>query len=108
MQSSQKKKRAAGPPLSALGGKMIGQGKTLRALIEKGEHFVCGDTYSALTGRICEYVGFPAAYLGGPAASAFYYAVPDNGVYSQVEQIDQASRIANVISIPLIVDGDTL
>ena len=80
----------------------------LRALLEKGEHFVCGDTYSALTGRICELVGFPAVYLGGHACSAFHYAVPDNGVYSQVEQIEQASRIANVIDIPLIADADTL
>jgi methylisocitrate lyase len=29
-------------------------------------------------------------------------------VFSQVEQIEQASRIANTISIPLIADGDTL
>jgi len=87
---------------------MTSPGAKLRALIDKGEHFVCGDTYSALTGRICEYVGFPAVYLGGHACSAFHYAVPDNGVFSQVEQIEQASRIANTISIPLIADGDTL
>ncbi|MEZ5742558.1 MAG: isocitrate lyase/PEP mutase family protein [Sphingomonadaceae bacterium] len=87
---------------------MASKGAVLRALIEKGEHFVCGDTYSALTGRIVEHVGFPAAYLGGHACSAFHYAVPDNGVYSQVEQIEQASRIANVMDIPLIADADTL
>jgi len=83
-------------------------GAKLRALIDKGEHFVCGDAFSAITGRIVEYVGFPAAYLGGHACSAFHYAIPDNGVYSQVEQIEQASRIANVMSIPLIADADTL
>lgn len=87
---------------------MPSKAETLRALIEKGEHFVCGDTFSALTGRIVEHVGFPAAYLGGHACSAFHYAVPDNGVYSQVEQIEQASRIANAMSIPLIADADTL
>src|SRR3546814_14201237 len=52
--------------------------------------------------------GVPAAYLGGHACSAFHYAVPDNGVYSQVEQIEQAARIAHVMSIPLIADADTL
>ncbi len=87
---------------------MPSPGAKLRALIDKGDHFVCGDVFSAITGRIVEYVGFPAAYLGGHACSAFHYAVPDNGVYSQVEQIEQASRIANVMSIPLIADGDTL
>ena len=83
-------------------------GEKLRTLIENGEHFVCGDVFSALTGRIVEHVGFPAAYLGGHACSAFHYAVPDNGVYSQVEQIEQAARIAHVMSIPLIADADTL
>ena len=87
---------------------MVPKGEKLRALIDGGEHFVCGDAYSALTGRIVEHVGFPAAYMGGHATSAFHYAVPDNGVYSQVEQIEQASRIANVMDIPLIADADTL
>ena len=87
---------------------MADKGAILRALIDKGEHFVAGDCYSAITGRICEHVGFPAVYIGGHACSAFHYAVPDNGVFSQVEMIDQASRIANVLSIPLIADADTL
>ena len=87
---------------------MANMGKKLRDLIDKGEHFITGDTFSAITGRIVEYAGFPAAYLGGHACSAFHYAVPDNGVFSQVEQIEQAIRIANVINIPLIADADTL
>ena len=87
---------------------MPSPGEKLRALIEKGEHFIAGDVYSALTGRIVEHVGFPAAYLGGHACSAFHYAIPDNGIYSQVEQIEQAARIAQVMTIPLIADADTL
>lgn len=83
-------------------------GAKLRALLEGGEHFVAGDAYSAITGRVIEHVGFKAAYLGGHACSAFHYAVPDNGIFSQVEQIEQASRIAQAINIPLIADADTL
>ena len=33
---------------------------------------------------------------------------PDNGIFSQVEQIEQAARIAAAIDIPLIADADTL
>ena len=83
-------------------------GEKLRALIDSGEHFVAAEAYSALTGRIVQSVGFKAAYLGGHACSAFHYAVPDNGIFSQVEQIEQASRIAHAIDIPLIADADTL
>src|ERR1700742_3059692 len=82
--------------------------KKLRNLIESGQHFVAAEAYSALTGRIVQSVGFKAAYLGGHACSAFHYAVPDNGVFSQVEQIDQATRIAHALEIPLIADADTL
>ena len=83
-------------------------GEKLRALIESGEHFVAAEAYSALTGRIVQKVGFKAAYLGGHACSAFHYAVPDNGIFSQVEMIEQSARIAQAIDIPLIVDADTL
>jgi 2-methylisocitrate lyase-like PEP mutase family enzyme len=84
------------------------QAQKLRDLINRGEHFIVADAYSALTARIVERVGFKAAYLGGHACSAFHYAVPDNGIFSQVEQLEQAARIAAAIDIPLIVDADTL
>ncbi len=87
---------------------MTGKAQQLRELIESGEHFIAADAYSALTGKIVEKVGFKAAYLGGHACSAFHYAMPDYGVYSQVEQLEQASRIAEAMSIPLIADADTL
>ena len=87
---------------------MATPGATLRALIEQGDHFIAAEAYSAITGRIVEKVGFKAAYLGGHACSAFHYAVPDNGIFSQVEMLDQAGRIAESMSIPLIADADTL
>ena len=87
---------------------MTSPGARLRTLIENGEHFMVGEAYSALTGRIVEHVGFKAAYLGGHACSAFHYAIPDNGIFSQVEMLEQASRIADAMTIPLVVDADTL
>lgn len=87
---------------------MTDKARALRNLIDSGDHFIAADTYSALTGKIVEKVGFKAAYLGGHACSAFHYAMPDYGVYSQVEQIEQATRIAEAIDIPLIADADTL
>ena len=83
-------------------------GEKLRALIDSGEHFIAAEAYSALTGRIVEHVGFKAAYMGGHACSAFHYAIPDNGSFSQIEMIEQSARIAQAIGIPLIADGDTL
>jgi 2-methylisocitrate lyase-like PEP mutase family enzyme len=84
------------------------QAQALRDLFKSGENFIAADVYSALTGRIVQHVGFKAAYLGGAACGAMHYAVPDIGILSQIEQIEQAQRIAAAIDIPLIVDADTL
>ena len=46
---------------------MPNKGAILRALIDKGEHFVCGDTYSAITGRICS-IGDATALMERTAA----------------------------------------
>lgn len=87
---------------------MQSKAQKLRELFDSGEEFIAADVYSAITGKIVERVGHKVAYLGGHACSAFHYAMPDNGIFSQVEQIEQAARIAGVIDIPLIVDADTL
>ena len=87
---------------------MTSKAQQLRDLIAAGEHFIAADAYSAITGKIVEQVGFKAAYLGGHACSAFHYAMPDYGMYSQVEQMEQANRIAEAMNIPLIADADTL
>jgi len=87
---------------------MGAQAQALRALLNSGEHFIAADAYSAVTARIVQRVGFKAAYLGGHACSAFHYAIPDNGMFPQTEQIDQAARIVAAIDIPLIADADTL
>ena len=80
----------------------------LRALINGGEPFIAADCYSALTGRIVERIGFKAAYMGGHATSMMHYAIPDNGIYLPTEAAEQAARVAEALSIPLIIDADSL
>jgi 2-methylisocitrate lyase-like PEP mutase family enzyme len=78
----------------------------LRGLINGDAPFIAADCYSALTARIVEHVGFPAAYMGGHATGMMHYAVPDCGVLTPTEMIEQAARVAESISIPLVVDAD--
>lgn len=77
----------------------------LRSLVEGGP-FMAAECYSALTARIVEDVGFPAAYMGGHGTSMMHYAIPDNGIFTPTEMIEQAGRVAEAISIPLIIDAD--
>jgi 2-methylisocitrate lyase-like PEP mutase family enzyme len=71
-----------------------------------GDPFMAAECYSALSARIVEDVGFPAAYMGGHGTSMMHYAIPDNGAFTPTEMIEQAGRVAEAISIPLIVDAD--
>jgi 2-methylisocitrate lyase-like PEP mutase family enzyme len=78
----------------------------LRQLLGGPEPFIAADCNSALSARIVEHVGFKAAYMGGHATGMMHYAVPDCGVLTPTEMIEQAARVAECISIPLIVDAD--
>ncbi len=84
---------------------MTAHTRALRTLIAT-EPFIGADCYSALTARIIEHVGFKAAYMGGHATSMMHHAIPDNGVFTPTEMIEQAARVAEAVSIPVIVDAD--
>ncbi|MFI5053384.1 MAG: oxaloacetate decarboxylase [Acidimicrobiia bacterium] len=80
--------------------------RNLRDLLRGEAPFIAADCYSALTARIVEHVGFKVAYMGGHATGMMHYAVPDCGVLTPTEMIEQAGRVAEAISIPLVVDAD--
>src|ERR1700728_4584984 len=44
--------------------------------------------------------------MGGHATGMMHYAIHDCGIFTPTEMIDQAARVAEAISIPLIVDAD--
>jgi len=63
--------------------------------------------YDALTARVLEQAGFRALFLGGFSASAARLALPDMGLMSYGEMIDQARNVCAATSLPVLGDGDT-
>jgi len=61
----------------------------------------------ALAARLIEREGFEAAYLSGAALSAGVFGVPDIGIVSLDQLVEQTRIIAAATSLPLIVDADT-
>ena len=84
---------------------MTTPGARFRELLA-GEPFLTGDCYSALTARVVQDIGFPAAYMGGHSTGMMHHAIPDYGVFTPTEMIEVASRVAEAIDIPLVVDAD--
>jgi 2-methylisocitrate lyase-like PEP mutase family enzyme len=64
----------------------------------------CSD---ALSARVLEAAGFEAIFLGGFSASAARLALPDMGLMSYGEMIDQARNVCAATSLPVLGDGDT-
>ena len=84
----------------------LSPGRLLRASIEKSCIPIPGAP-NALVGRLIERMGFDAIYLSGAALSAGVLAVPDVGLFTLTELVQQAAYLTRSIAIPLIVDADT-
>lgn len=79
----------------------------LRNLLATTEMLTITGCHDALSARLAEQAGFPAVFMSGFAVSATRLAMPDTGLISFGELLDQGRTIANAITIPLFGDGDT-
>ena len=81
-------------------------GGRLRALASQGIVPVPGAP-SALAARLIAQHGFPAMYLSGAAFSASVLGLPDVGLFTLTELVQQATWLTRSVDLPLIVDADT-
>jgi 2-methylisocitrate lyase-like PEP mutase family enzyme len=79
----------------------------LRALLVEPEILVMPGCYDAMSARLVERAGFKSTFMGGFAVSASRIGMPDTGLISYAEMLDQGSNICSAVSIPVIGDGDT-
>jgi 2,3-dimethylmalate lyase len=79
----------------------------LAARLAEPRILVAPGCYDCLTARIIETSGFEAAYVSGAGVSLSALGAPDVGLVSFAEVLDRVRRIADVTTIPLIVDIDT-
>ncbi len=78
----------------------------LRALLAAPEMVVAPGAYDAITARLIEQAGFPAAYMTGAGTSAAR-GFPDYGLLTLTEMAENAGILARSIAVPLIADADT-
>ncbi|HPE73042.1 MAG TPA: isocitrate lyase/PEP mutase family protein [Candidatus Competibacter sp.] len=87
------------PPLSAP--------DRLRALLAGEGCLTMPCCFDALSARLIEQAGFPLTFMSGFAVSATRLALPDTGLITVSEMLDQGRAICQAVSIPVIGDGDT-
>jgi methylisocitrate lyase len=62
---------------------------------------------NALVGRLIEEMGFGAMYVSGAALSAGVLAMPDIGLFTLSELVEQVALLTARVTVPVIVDADT-
>lgn len=63
-------------------------------------------TYDGFTARIAEEAGFDAVYMSGFGTS-MSKGIPDVGLLSQTEMVQNAATIVEAVSVPVLADADT-
>jgi 2,3-dimethylmalate lyase len=81
--------------------------KKLSNMIKSKKPLVIPGVYDAIGAKIAEKVGFDVMFQTGYGTSATLFGMPDYGFIGATETVDNARRISNAISVPLIVDSDT-
>ena len=81
-------------------------GSVIRQLLAQPGAVPVPGCYDPLGAMLIEQAGFAAAYMTGFSLSASY-GKPDIGLLTMQDMVQQAQRIVESISIPLIVDADT-
>lgn len=78
----------------------------LKELFAREKIFVLPGGGCALHAKIAEATGFEAAYMSGMNTCATIFGIPDAGLITLTEMVENAKRMANVIDIPLLADAD--
>jgi 2-methylisocitrate lyase-like PEP mutase family enzyme len=79
----------------------------LGELMKRGAAVPVPGAANALFARVIEDLGFEAVYVTGAGIANMLLGVPDIGLTTITEIAETASRIADAVSLPIIVDADT-
>jgi len=78
-----------------------------KLLYNDSKPLVVPGVYDAIGARIAQKVGFEAMFQTGYGTSATLLGMPDYGFIGSTETVENARRICQAVSVPVIVDADT-
>ncbi|OGV38371.1 MAG: methylisocitrate lyase [Legionellales bacterium RIFCSPHIGHO2_12_FULL_42_9] len=83
------------------------QGKAFRLLIEQNSPLQIVGTINAYAAMLAQETGCKAIYLSGAGVANASYGLPDLGMTSLPEVLEDARRITQASNLPILVDIDT-
>ena len=79
----------------------------LKELLAQNTCHVMPCCFDALSARLIEQAGFPLTFMSGFSVAAARAGLPDTGLLTVSEMLDQGRSICDAIHLPVIGDGDT-
>lgn len=85
----------------------MSQGKKFRDALQRSKPLQIVGTINAYVALMAQRVGFRAIYLSGSGVASASYGLPDLGITSLRDVLDDIHRITSAVNTPLLVDIDT-
>ena len=82
-------------------------GSRFRDALDAGRPLQIVGTINAYSALLAEHAGFKAIYLSGAGVANASFALPDLGVTTLNDVLEDARRITRATRLPLLVDADT-
>jgi methylisocitrate lyase len=82
-------------------------GSRLKAALKTEKPLQVIGTINAYCAIMAEKVGFKCLYISGAGVSNASFGLPDLGITTLNDVIEDVRRIANITSLPVLVDADT-
>jgi carboxyvinyl-carboxyphosphonate phosphorylmutase len=81
--------------------------KKLREILGREEAVLVPGAYDAFSAKILKQAGFEVIYMTGSGVTASVIGMPDVGLLTMSEMVNQARNIVNATDLPVICDADT-
>jgi methylisocitrate lyase len=85
----------------------VTSGQKFRLALEKEQPLQIVGAINAYTAIMAQQVGYRALYLSGAGVANASYGLPDLGITSLDNVLEDVRRITSVVDLPLLVDADT-
>ena len=81
--------------------------KRLREILSRKGAILVPGAYDAFSAKILKQAGFEVIYMTGSGVTASVLGMPDVGLLTMSEMVNQARNIVNATDLPVICDADT-
>ncbi|MFO7970356.1 MAG: isocitrate lyase/PEP mutase family protein [Desulfobacterales bacterium] len=79
----------------------------LRNLLDAPEIIIMPCCFDGISAKLIQQCGYSLTFMSGFAVSAARLGLPDTGLISYAEMLDQGRNVCSAVDIPVIGDGDT-